>query len=687
SSIEELPDSIMQARRHRYWTTSPLLQRLTEIDHEADLAVRDRVSLALLNQEPTHATYLAGRVMEVVPAMQAFIVRQMKADLNSDDQKVVSDLMAAVVTDDTEPASRRLNAAVGLARLEPNHDAWDIAESDVCRMLVQANPVDLGQYKEGLVPICGRLTQGLRAIRLQQEPLAARTATFLLAELAGDDHETLIKLLEESSIAELSAIAPAIAEADDGICDALKIRFSERIDALEKAVEKIESSDIDLIPPTRLVAMNSLRITLARQIGNLGTGLMWLGEGQELLPHLGMSDDPTVRSYLIECYASSRGHVAPLVKLLTDETGNDACINPDLSHDVASALLLTLGSLPSLSQDPATVRLLAMKLYQETDDALLHASAKWLLDRLPNEPSFDHSEFNDAVGYVTSQGQLMVRLPGDTTATIGSSEVDQNRLTNEDRRQVDVPAEIYFSRRELTIAQLERFRQSQGRSAGPGLRKSRDEATARLSFFEAAEYCNWLSRQDGIPENQWCYEANSDGVFASEMRIKQDHLQRSGYQIPTPDLWEYACRAGTSTPRPYGHGTEFSSAYIRWMGSRQGNQTRGQQRKPNGFGLFDMLGDSSEWSVGVVQRPTLNARDPGNLDPRNRRPLTAAAVTRKGPVLIDASGQVIRTNTRLAILGGAFDSPPQKTRSSDRSVVSPPYTNQPVTLRLMRIVP
>ncbi|MEM6365286.1 MAG: serine/threonine-protein kinase, partial [Planctomycetota bacterium] len=56
SSIEELPDSIMQARRHRYWTESPLRQQLTETDHEVDLAVRDRVSLALLNQDPTHAT-------------------------------------------------------------------------------------------------------------------------------------------------------------------------------------------------------------------------------------------------------------------------------------------------------------------------------------------------------------------------------------------------------------------------------------------------------------------------------------------------------------------------------------------------------------------------------------------------------------------------------------------------------
>ena len=118
-----------------------------------------------------------------------------------------------------------------------------------------------------------------------------------------------------------------------------------------------------------------------------------------------------------------------------------------------------------------------------------------------------------------------------------------------------------------------------------------------VTWFGAAAYCNWLSKMEGLPIDQWCYSPNAKGEYASGMTIPADFLRRTGYRLPTEAEWECACRAGASTSRYFGSSAALLERYA-WYAKKLGDPPHPQrcgELLPNDLGLFDMLGNVSEW--------------------------------------------------------------------------------------------
>jgi len=149
----------------------------------------------------------------------------------------------------------------------------------------------------------------------------------------------------------------------------------------------------------------------------------------------------------------------------------------------------------------------------------------------------------------------------------------------------------------------------------------------RVSWHEAAAYCNKLSGRKGVTP---CYDCTGSGtsvtctVHWKWMQAGSSIYKCPGYRLPTDAEWEYAYRAGTTTAyysgtndkECYGCNTpQTNAASIAWYCANAKTTTHPVGKKmPNKWGLFDMAGNVWEW-VGdwyTADLGTTPVKDPWN---------------------------------------------------------------------------
>lgn len=254
-------------------------------------------------------------------------------------------------------------------------------------------------------------------------------------------------------------------------------------------------------------------------------------------------------------------------------------------------------------------------------------------------------EFDDCAG--AAWCPRMVALPGGTFL-MGSPPSEPGRFDDEDQKQVRV-APFAAAKYLVTRGQWRAFVAATGRRApstpcayaltadpswdNPGFAQDDRHPVVCVTWGDAQAYARWLSERTG-----------------------------QHYRLLAEDEWEYAARAGTTTPYPWGTVASHDRANY---GKEKccGPAVQGRDRweftspvgsfPPNAFGLFDMQGNVTEWVE------------------------SCADTAEKLPIPKGARGCTYRYAR-----GGNYDEPPALARSAAKNLAPPP--DAPMTIETYR---
>jgi len=208
----------------------------------------------------------------------------------------------------------------------------------------------------------------------------------------------------------------------------------------------------------------------------------------------------------------------------------------------------------------------------------------------------------------------MVEIPAGTFY-MGSPENEEGRYDNESpQHQVTVPS-FFIGKYPLTQAQYQAIMGN-----NPARFKGANRPVERVSWDDGVAFCQKLSQKTG-----------------------------KNYKLPSEAQWEYACRAGTTTPFYFGESItpdlvncDGNYAYAAAPKGEYREQTTDVGTfPPNAFGLYDMHGNVWEWCEDDWQGNYINA------------PINGSALISRGKIKL--------------LRGGSWFSTPVHCRSASRN--------------------
>lgn len=367
--------------------------------------------------------------------------------------------------------------------------------------------------------------------------------------------------------------------------------------------------------------------SFALQQARAAIALMNLNATDRVWPLLKHQTDPTIRSHLLYF----------MTQYKIDPNNVIARLKSEADVSIRRALILAIGDFAELyvhwTEDKELI-LDLLNRYSEDPDSGVHAACEWSLKQLGANSQLEKLRASYGVGkvegerewYITKNGEItMVLLNPSSEFLMGSPISEKGRFggardNTEYLHNKEIRRCFAISAHEITASQFHSFELDLGRSEQSQFVASlRNNPRAAANCFAAGEFCNWLSKVEGIPAEEWCYNPDQQ----NPMKLVPDYLQRTGYRLPTETEWEYACRAGANSSRFFGESEALLPRYACCATNSESPNSVGSLR-PNDFGLFDTYGNLAEWCqtralVYPFGQPlSLDTEDPDDFRDNNR---------------------------------------------------------------------
>lgn len=216
----------------------------------------------------------------------------------------------------------------------------------------------------------------------------------------------------------------------------------------------------------------------------------------------------------------------------------------------------------------------------------------------------------------TVEGQTMILLEP-YQITLGASRRQPGRRANEVFRSVELDRRFFISQNEVTNGEFRRFAQGHDSGEFENQTLNKDEQpVVKVSWWEAAQYCNWLSQKEGFdpfyilrPGDPASYDVNS-----------------LGYRLPTEAEWSWTARTraksddlllfpwGSQLPPQNYHGNYADRSAQHLIGRTIFNYNDNHTVAApvgtfdaNYHGVYDLGGNVAEWTHNFYEVPSVNA--------------------------------------------------------------------------------